>query len=149
MGQITATRNLVATKVVRHAGQKRPPVIYDNLALWERYPAAPHKPFGFSTLPNQSRVYTLTQFIRWTSLGKASGLLPLPSGESYVFISVGSCVCLPVSNITEIHVYGFTWNFQGRWNLVQGTLWNIFGMVRWTPSIQEIFVNIFGEIRVC
>ena len=41
-----------------------------------------------------------------------------------VFIFVGLCVCLFVSNITEKCVNGVPWNFQGRWNLVQVTIWN-------------------------
>ena len=57
------------------------------------------------------------------------------NGEGYVFISVGLCVCLTVSNITEKRVNGILWHFQGRWDLVQVTVWNIFGMfslTHWT-----------------
>ena len=70
-------------------------------------------------------------------------LLPPPNGEGYVFISVGLFVCLSSSNITEN-----AWT--GRWNLVQGTIWNNFGMFHLTPWTQGIFFfDIFGDIRVC
>ena len=35
-------------------------------------------------------------------------------------------VCLSVSNITEKRLNGFSWNFQGWWDLIQGTIGNIF-----------------------
>ena len=54
-------------------------------------------------------------------------------------IFVGLCVCLPVSNITEKCVNGVPWNLQGKWNLVQGIIWNVFGMFCLTPWTQESF----------
>ena len=63
----------------------------------------------------------------------------------FVCLSVSLCV----SNITEKRVNGFSWNLQGKWNLVQGTIWEVFGMFYWTPWTQENFSHIFGEIRVC
>ena len=38
-----------------------------------------------------------------------------------VFISVG----LSVSNITDKHITGFSWKFQDRSGMEQGTFWNI------------------------
>ena len=65
-----------------------------------------------------------------------------------VFIFVGFCVYLSVSNITEKRVNGVPWNFQGKWNLVQGTIWNIFGMFCLTPLTQESF-STFSWKSVC
>ena len=65
-----------------------------------------------------------------------------------VFIFVGLCVCLSVSNITEKRVNGVPWDFQGKWNLVQGTIWNIFGMFCLTPWTQEYF-STFSWKSVC
>ena len=40
MGQITATRNLVATKVVRLAGQLSHPINFGTYCFWSGYAAA-------------------------------------------------------------------------------------------------------------
>ena len=45
-----------------------------------------------------------------------------------VCLSVCMSVCLSVINITEKRLNGFSWNFQGRWDLIQGTIGNIFRM---------------------
>ena len=48
-------------------------------------------------------------------------------------------VCLSVSNITEKRLNGFSWNFQGRWKLIQGTIGNIFRVFHLTPWTQDFF----------
>ena len=53
-------------------------------------------------------------------------------------------VCLSVSNITEKRLKGFSWNFQGRWDLIQGTIGNIFRMFHLTPWTQDFFLT-FSE----
>ena len=67
----------------------------------------------------------------------------LRHGEGYVFIlvrcSVCLSVCLSVSNITEKRLNGFSWNLQGRWDLIQGTIRNIFRMFHSTPWAQDFF----------
>ena len=73
--------------------------------------------------------------------------LPPPNGEGYVFISVGLCVCFPVCLLATLrkNVWtDFSWNLQGRWNLIKGTIWNIFGMFHLTPWTQEVFFDISG-----
>ena len=65
----------------------------------------------------------------------------LRHGEGYVFIvvrcSVCLSVCLSVSNITKKRLNGFSWNLQGRWDLIQGTIRNIFRMFHSTPWTQD------------
>ena len=53
-------------------------------------------------------------------------------------------VCLSVSNITEKRLNGFSWNFQGRWDLIQWTIGNIFRMFHITPWTQD-FSLTFSE----
>ena len=48
-------------------------------------------------------------------------------------------VCLSVSNITEKRLNGFSWNFQSRWDLIQGTIGNIFRMFHLTPWTKDFF----------
>ena len=60
----------------------------------------------------------------------------LRHGEGYVFIVAPLLclfVCLSVNNITEKRLNGFSWNFQGRWDFIQGTISNIFRMFHLTP----------------
>ena len=52
---------------------------------------------------------------------------------------VGLSVRLSVSNITEKRLNGFSWNFPGRWDFIQGTIGNIFRMFRLTPWTQDFF----------
>ena len=61
-----------------------------------------------------------------------------------VFIFVGLCVCLSVSNITEKRVNGVPWNFQ----VELGTRNNLeyFRDVLFNPLNTGIFFNIFVEI---
>ena len=72
----------------------------------------------------------------------------LRHGEGYVFIvfrcSVCLSVCLPVSYITENRLNGFSWNFQGKWDLIQGIIGNIFMMFHLTPWTQD-FSPTFSE----
>ena len=53
-------------------------------------------------------------------------------------------VCLSFSNITEKWLNGFSRNFQGRWDLIQGTIGNIFKMLHLTPWTQDFFPH-FSE----
>ena len=69
-------------------------------------------------------------------------------GEGYVFIvvrcSVCLSVCLSVSNVTEKRLNGFSWNLLGRWDLLQGTIGNIFRMFHLTPWTQDFYPH-FSE----
>ena len=47
--------------------------------------------------------------------------------------------CLPVSNITEKRLIRFSWNFQGRWDLIQWTIGNIFRMLHLTLDHRTFF----------
>ena len=49
------------------------------------------------------------------------------------FVCLSVSVCLSVTNITEKWFNGFPGNFQERWDLVQGTIWNIFRVFHLTP----------------
>ena len=53
-------------------------------------------------------------------------------------------VCLPVSNITEKRLNGLSWNFQGGWDLIQGTIGNICRILHSTPWTQDLF-STFSE----
>ena len=53
--------------------------------------------------------------------------------------SMFSWKSVPVSSITGKQVNGFSWNLQQRWGLKQGTICNIFGMLRSTPWIRGRF----------
>ena len=53
-------------------------------------------------------------------------------------------VCLSVSNIMEKRLNGFSWNFQGRWDLIQGTIENMFRVFHLTPWTQD-FSPTFSE----
>ena len=53
-----------------------------------------------------------------------------------------------VSNITGKLMNGFPWNFQQRLGLRQGTIWNIFGMLQLTPSIQDQFFYFLDSCLV-
>ena len=46
-----------------------------------------------------------------------------------------------VSNVT---MGGFSWNFQDMLAMTQGTIWNIFCMIGWTPWTQGSFFYIVG-----
>ena len=59
--------------------------------------------------------------------------------------SVRPSICLSVSNITGKRLNGFSWIFQGRWDLIQGTIGNIFKMFHSTPWTQEFFPTFFEE----
>ena len=54
-------------------------------------------------------------------------------------------VCLSVSNITGKWLNGFSLIFQGRWDLIQGTIGNIFRMFHLTPWTQEFFPTFSEE----
>ena len=54
-------------------------------------------------------------------------------------------VCLSVSNITGKRLNGFSWIFQDRWDLIQGTIGNIFRMFHLTPWTQEFFPTFSEE----
>ena len=56
-------------------------------------------------------------------------------------------VCLSVSNITEARLNGFSWHFQGRWDLIQGTIGDIFRIFHLTPWTQD-FPHFFRAIHV-
>ena len=56
-------------------------------------------------------------------------------------------VFLSVSHITEKRQNGFSWNFQGRWDLIQGTIGNIFRIFHLTPWTQEFLFHFFGGIH--
>ena len=56
-------------------------------------------------------------------------------------------VSLSVSNIMEKRLYGFSWNFQSWWDLVQGTIGNIFRIFNLTPWTQDFFFHFFGGIH--
>ena len=74
----------------------------------------------------------------------------LRHGEGYVFIvvrcSVCLSVCLSVSNITEKRMNGFSWYLQGRWDLIQGTIGNIFRMFHLTPWTQDFFPTFSEQL---
>ena len=53
----------------------------------------------------------------------------------YLFVCLS--VCLSISNITEKRLNGFSWNFQGRWDLIEGTIGNICRMFHSTPWTQK------------
>ena len=71
----------------------------------------------------------------------SGGTFYLFHDEGYVFIvvrcSVCLSVCLPVSNITEKRLNGFSLNLQGRWDLIQGAIGNIFRIFHVTPWTQH------------
>ena len=72
----------------------------------------------------------------------------LRHGEGYAFIVVrwpGFSVCLSVSNITGKRLNGFSWHFQGRWDLIQGTIGNIFRIFHVTPWTQAFFPTFSEE----
>ena len=56
-------------------------------------------------------------------------------------------VCLSVGNITEKRRNGFSWNFQRRWDLIQGTIGNIFRMFHLTSWTQDFFPHFFRAIH--
>ena len=72
----------------------------------------------------------------------------LRHGEGYVFIVVRCLVCLSVclsvSNNTGKRLNAFSWIFQGRWDLIQRTIGNIFRMFHFIPWTQE-FLPTFPE----
>ena len=59
-----------------------------------------------------------------------------------VCLSACLSVCLSVSNITGKRLNGFSWFFQGKWDLIQGTIENIFRMFYYIPSTQA-FLSTF------
>ena len=72
----------------------------------------------------------------------------LRHGEGYVFIVVrclGLSVCLPVSNIMGKRLCRFSWHFQGKWDLIQGTIGNIFRIFHLTPWTQDFFPTFSEE----
>ena len=52
-----------------------------------------------------------------------------------------------VSNITVKSISGFSWNFQDKPVMTQGTIWNILGMTDLTPWIQDSLFYFY--VRVC
>ena len=54
------------------------------------------------------------------------------------------CVCLSVSNITEKRLNGLSWHFWDWWDLIHGTIGNIFMIFHSTPWTQDFF-PIFSE----
>ena len=48
---------------------------------------------------------------------------------------------MPVSNITGRRINGFAWNFRKRSHMRQGTICNIFGVLRLTSWIQDRFFS--------
>ena len=52
-------------------------------------------------------------------------------------------VCLSVSNIKENWLNGFSWN--GRWDLIQATIRNIFRMFHLTPWTQDFFSTFLEQ----
>ena len=50
--------------------------------------------------------------------------------------------CL-LANITGKRMYGFSWTFRKRLDIRQGTIWNIFGILRLTPWIRGWFFFYF------
>ena len=83
--------------------------------------------------------------------------LPPRNGKSYVFISVGLCVsllvCLFVSvdNIAEKQVNRFSWHFQDRSGMTQGTIWKIWGVSHLTAWVLGFFYQTRrgGGLRSC
>ena len=71
----------------------------------------------------------------------------LRHGESFVFIVARWFVCLSVcmyiSNITKRRLNGYSWNFQGMWDFILGTIGNIFTMFVSTPWTQDSFFYFF------
>ena len=63
-----------------------------------------------------------------------------------VALSVWQSVCLSVSNTAEKRLNGFSWNFQGKWDLIQGTVANIFRMFHSNSVNTGIFSHFFGGI---
>ena len=57
-------------------------------------------------------------------------------------------VSLSLSNITGKRVNRFTWNLQNRSDLVQEMIWNIYGMFRFTPCIQDYDLCSFWGAHV-
>ena len=51
---------------------------------------------------------------------------------------------MSVSNITVKSVSGFSWNFQDISVMIQGTIWNIQGMIALTPWTQGSFFYFLG-----
>ena len=62
-----------------------------------------------------------------------------PSVRPFVCVSVCLSVCLSLSNIREKRLNWFSWTFQSRWDLIQGTIGNIFRMFRLTPWTKDLF----------
>ena len=55
-------------------------------------------------------------------------------------LSVALSVCLSVCLSVR---FWFSWNFQGRWELIPGTIGNIFKMFHSTPWTQDLFFPLF------
>ena len=67
-------------------------------------------------------------------------LITSAMAKIYVFIVVRYLsVCLSFSKITEKRLNRFSWIFQSRWDLIQGTIGNIFRMFHLTPWTQDFF----------
>ena len=98
-------------------------VWHNEISSWNDSPMTPYPSVWNLGIPVFERFYYLRH------------------GEGYVFIVVRCfvclSVCLPVSNITEKRLNAFSWYFQGRWDLIQGTIGNIFGMFHLTPWTQN------------
>ena len=105
-------------------------VWHNEISAWNDSPMTPYPSVWNLGIPVFERFYYLRH------------------GEGYVFIVVRCfvclSVCLPVSNITEKRLNAFSWYFQGRWDLIQGTIGNIFGMFHLTPWTQN-FSPTFPE----
>ena len=115
-----------------------PKLLCEIKRAWLRLTHIPVIPVTMHSWPSKQLEY-VNAFIENGSKSIQYALYYLRHGEGYVFIVVRWFVCLPVNNITEKRLNGFSCNFQGRWDLMQGTNGNVFRMFYLTPWTQKFF----------
>ena len=57
-------------------------------------------------------------------------------------ISIFRCNFVSVCNIEQKHMHGFSWHFQDRSNIAQGTTWSILRTFQTTMQMQKVFWGI-------